>query len=114
MEDSAVTITDKAPWWSSPSSQARVLADSEDIRNEDIKPLLQLRGMLVGPHFGGGGGDELHQKPTNNMYAVYAKMKALCLGGNVQCVSGRLLWHRVRGKQSRGKCFHVGVDVHQR
>ena len=74
-------------WWADQNSMARVLSDSVRLRDQDIKPFLDLREMLVGPHFGGGIGDKTAEKPNNAVYAFYAHHHHVCLGGDLQCIT---------------------------
>lgn len=74
------------PWWMHAHSMARVLSDSERIRDNDVQPLLELRDRLVGPHFGGGVGDPMRDRTKNNTFGYFKKTHAEVLGGTLQCV----------------------------
>lgn len=77
---------DEEPWWANPDRQARVLQDNRRIRDNDIKPLLALRSMLVGPHFGGGLEDTSKEKPTNTVYGFYSRVMSQVMGGELTCM----------------------------
>jgi hypothetical protein len=70
-------------WYDEPEPRLRVVRDSIEIRDRDVRSLTELRNMLVGPEYTGDVGDRT-SSPTNSTYGYFQRIATECIGGQLK------------------------------